>query len=416
MSKFHSLFLLAALCLTATFAKAEERIQIVATVSDEAITNKDLLHRLKIMIISVGAQGDPQAGEKLRPKALRDLVDEKMYIAAASKLGYKVEQSQIDEAIATLEGQNNMPSGELLNMLNLNDVPSQAMFDKLTADISQAYLVAREVTPKITIEPAEVDDFLNAESQITTRKEFQLQELVLPVDVDADEQKTLSLARELKQEFLSGKDFAELAAKHSKSPSKRNGGNVGWLDSKEVPQEILTAIKAQGTKKILGPIRSVEGYYLVIANDERTISSEGDNDLVELRSFSKTPKKSEEKQTQEKIASLNSVRKACLETEAYAKEQGVQVQNFGRARVGDLPSGIRNIIAGLETAEFSSPAITPQGFTTFLICERTKVAPSEPTEAQRLQAEELLKLRKAELAAKKYFRELRSTTNIDVRL
>jgi peptidyl-prolyl cis-trans isomerase SurA len=416
MRKFFTIISLLCLIALTPSAIAAEKISIIATVGDEAITTKDLLHRLKITIMSAGIQGDSETVNRLKPKALRELVDEKMYILAAKKNGYDIDIKQVDEAIATLEKQNNMPTGGLMGMMTANQVPTSAMREKIKGEISQAYLIAREVTPKIEISDAEVADFITAESQVTTRQEYSINEIVLPVNLPSEEEQILQQARNLKEQIKNGANFADIAKANSKSPSSRAGGKVGWLDTKQIPEEIISVLTAQGLNKILGPIRSVEGYYLIIVDGERVVSSAGDNDLVELRHFFAAPKDAKDINAKQKISSLNNIGRACLQSEVYAKENSVGLQNFGRVRVGELPSGIRNIMTGLDTAKFSSSALTPSGYSTFIICERAQKTADDPTQQQKDDAKELLKLKKTELAAKKYFRELRSKTNIDVRL
>ena len=160
MKKFYAFILFLALTtLLSTPASADDKLSIVATVGDEAITNKDLLNRLKIMIMSAGIQGDPETVNKLKPKAVQDLIDEKMYVAEAKKLKYKVSEKQIADAIEALEKQNNMPKGGLLGMLEANNVPAEAMDEKLTAEISHAFLIAKEVSPKIIISDDELKVF-----------------------------------------------------------------------------------------------------------------------------------------------------------------------------------------------------------------------------------------------------------------
>jgi len=409
-------FFLSLLLLSAP-AHAEDKLAIVATVGDEAITNKDLLNRLKIMIMSSGGQGDPETVNKLKPKALQQLIDEKMYVAEATKLKYKVTKGQINEAISTLEKQNNMPEGGLLGMLKANDVPEVAMDEKLTAEISHAFLIAREVSPKIVITDAELDDFLKAETQVTTREEYLLKEIVLPINLPEDDAKMLTLARDLKAKIQAGENFEQLAQKNSQSPSATKGGNVGWLDEKQIPQEIMTVVKSQGLNKILGPIKSVEGYYLIIVQDHRTITSANDNDTVELRQFYKLPKAQKEvAPIQAKIASLNNIVEGCLRAEAYAKTNDLDVNNFSKVRIGDLPGGIQNILTTLETGKFSAPVSIPTGIATFLLCERAETPADEVSSEQKEKAKDLLKYKKTDLAAQKYMRNLRQKTNIDVRL
>ena len=371
-------------------ALAEDKLSIIATVGDEAITNKDLLNRLKIMIMSSGGQGDPETVSRLKPQALRELIDEKMYIAEAKKLKYNISKKQITAAIETLEQQNNMPKGGLLGMLSANKVPAEAMDEKLSAEISYAFLVAREVTPKIKISDDELTDFIKAETQVTTRDEFFIQEIVLPINLPEDDAKMLTLARDLKEKIKAGADFAAIAKANSKSPSFSNGGNVGWLDEKQIPQEIMAIIRQQGAGKVLGPIKSVEGYYLIIAKEKRTITSANDNDFVELRQFSKMPKaQTEIAPITAKVSGLNNVAEACLRPDAYAKTNAIDLKNHGRVRIGDLPSGVRNLLSTLGIAQFSKPITIPTGITTFLVCERAKGDTTTITDAQKEKAREI---------------------------
>jgi peptidyl-prolyl cis-trans isomerase SurA len=415
MKRFFLLFLF--VILFSSTANAKDKVAIVATVGDEAITNKDILYRLKIMIMSSGQQGDSGTINRLTPQALEQLIDEKMFISQAKKLDYKVDQKQIDEAIEVLEKQNNMPENGLLSMMTANDVPHAAMFQKLEAEISHAFLVAREVTPKIKISDGEVEDFLKAESQVSTSNEYFIKEIVLPVDLPEEDEKILALARDLKKQIQEGADFAALAEANSKSPSLVNGGSVGWLDEKQIPQEIMSVINQQGLNKILGPIKSVEGYYLVIASEMRVITTANDNDIVELRQFSKLPKnQAEAEEISSKISSLNNVAEACLRTDLYAQANGLDAKNFGRVRMGDLPSGIRGVLSSTATAQFSKPISAPSGITSFIVCERSENTQAGFTDEQKQNAREILKLKRIDLAEQKYRRELRQKTNIDVRL
>lgn len=403
------------------FAIAEEKTIIIASVGDDAITNQDLLHRIKIIIISSGAQGDPETVAKIKPIAIEELIDEKMYLAEAKRLNYVIDDKQLDDALLTLEKQNNMAAGTLTKMMLANQVPVEALRTRISGEIAKAFLLAHEVKAKISVSDEEIGDYIRAENQVVQRDEYFMHEIVLPVDLPADDQKQLDLANSLMDKLSKSTskdiDFALLAKQFSASPSAKNGGAVGWLNKNQIPREIFAAIKAAQAGAIAGPIRSAEGYYLVKIAEKRTVNNAAERDIVNVNQFYQMPKSEKEVDVvMAKIASLDKPIEACRKPEGFAASKKLGVKEFGRSKVGKLPPAVKKIISGLVTAKFSPPVNSPDGIASFIICERIQLAPDDVSDEEKEQARQVLEGKKTEIEANKYKRLLRLKTNVDVRL
>lgn len=83
--------------------------------------------------------------------------------------------------------------------------------------------------------------------------------------VDSEEQ-----CRTLKSEIAGGADFADLAAKHSKCPSGRNGGDLGSFSPGMMVKEFDQVVFSAPVGEVQGPVKTQFGYHLleVISRDD----------------------------------------------------------------------------------------------------------------------------------------------------
>ena len=78
---------------------------------------------------------------------------------------------------------------------------------------------------------------------------------------------------DLKKKIESGADFAELAKKHSKCPSGRQGGDLGEFGRGEMVPEFDGVVFTGELGKVHGPIKTQFGYHLVEITARRPKSS-----------------------------------------------------------------------------------------------------------------------------------------------
>ena len=84
--------------------------------------------------------------------------------------------------------------------------------------------------------------------------------------------------------------------------------------------------------------------------------------------------------------------------------------DLGTLRLGDLPEAFRQPIAQLKVNETTQPIQAPQGVRLFTLCGREESAAFD-----RNQIRQTLLMRRAELLAQRYIRELRRDATIEFR-
>jgi len=82
--------------------------------------------------------------------------------------------------------------------------------------------------------------------------------------VDTKEQ-----CEELKNQIDNGADFAEIAQKHSKCPSGKQGGDLGEFSPGQMVKEFDDVVFSADVDKTHGPVQTQFGYHLIqITNRE----------------------------------------------------------------------------------------------------------------------------------------------------
>ena len=64
-----------------------------------------------------------------------------------------------------------------------------------------------------------------------------------------------------------GENFADLAKRFSKCPSKAKGGDLGWFGKGQMVPEFETAAFAASKGAVVGPVKTEFGYHIILVKD-----------------------------------------------------------------------------------------------------------------------------------------------------
>ena len=107
---------------------------IAAIVNEDVISNYDLDERIDLLIITSNQKSSVQLRKRLSRQTLNALIDEKLKLQDAKKLGIKVEQNRLEKAFSDLERQNKMQPGGLTKFLESNGISRLAVLNQIEAD------------------------------------------------------------------------------------------------------------------------------------------------------------------------------------------------------------------------------------------------------------------------------------------
>ncbi len=78
-----------------------------------------------------------------------------------------------------------------------------------------------------------------------------------------------------KKELDAGAPFTEVVEKYSTCPSKKNGGDLGWMPEDALQSLIGETFSEKDKGKILGPVHSQYGYHILVISEIENQQAEG---------------------------------------------------------------------------------------------------------------------------------------------
>lgn len=394
-------------------------LRIAAVVNDEIISLFDLEVRLSLTLLGASLPNTRENRQRLAGQVLRAMIDEKLQMQEAKRIGITVSDQEIAEAIRRIEMQNQMPQGGLDRMLAGQNIPRQTLEEQLRAALAWRRVVARRFSSGAEISDEEINEQL---AQIEARRgqpEVLVKEILLPVDTPEREAEVRSFAERLVSQYREGAPFEGLAQQFSQSASARVGGDIGWIGADALDEPLAQAIADLPAGQITEPIRTVLGFYILKVEDRRIREQAPPSDaMVSLRQIAlPVPLDAPPERLQEVAGRMRDAvaQTAGCETLAdVAKSLDAPAPiDLGRVRQGDLSPAIRDAVATVEVGKASAPVPLPGGVSVFVVCDRESVMsdlPSRPEIRQRLENEKL------EVLARRLMRDLKRAAFIDIRI
>lgn len=246
---------------------AQTLFRPVAVVNDAAITGFDLAQRAQILV----ATGFPAASpDALRAEALDRLIEDRLQMQEAKRLGLTASPEAIEEALAELAQGAGLAPDEMLAQLAARGVTRQAVEDAVTADLLWRQVVRTRFARRVEPGEAEIDAEI-ARMQARASVAYRLAEIGLPAtDAGRSEAETRALAERLYRDLSGGGDFAAAVRRYSRAPSAARGGELGWVTSASLPAEVAEQLAAVEPGGVTPPLPVPGGMSIIKVLERRT--------------------------------------------------------------------------------------------------------------------------------------------------
>lgn len=242
--------------LAAAGARASE---IVATVNDAPISAFDVQGRARLMQLQQNPSHEVRITRRDLEEALEALVNDQIKLQQAAGEGISLGQAEIDAAVAHLEEQNQMKSGELKKLLKENAIPIGTLEKQVEADLSWLRVMQRRGL-SVSVADSAVEERLSQLRQELRKKSFSVAEIIVPDEC---------LARALAQRLHQGEHFAALAKQHSAALSAAAEGKLGWIAPEHYGQEAFAALDKLQPGQLSVPLKIKDGWLLALMMDRK---------------------------------------------------------------------------------------------------------------------------------------------------
>lgn len=397
--------------------------RVLAVVGEEPISTLDALERLRLMITTSNLADAPETRERLMPQVVKQLIDEKLQKQEAERRGLRVNEDEIDDAVAGIETQNGRAPGSLKSYIESRGTPWRAFLEQVRGQLVWQKLLGQAIRPQVKVSDSELQRAAQNRRLRGKEEEVNITPLVLPVESPEMAAQVEALANKLVAEVRAGASLEEVAAQFTKGSAAPQGSEPSfWVPLSQMEPALAAAItKMPGKTGLLDPIRTRRGYQILRVNDRRSqaqVTTEDPTQVVMkeiLLPLAAEAGPGELEATLQIAAKIAEHPGSCLD-EGVAGLEGEEAEavkvNFLRSALPSLPAYARKQAESLAVGEVGEPFATPEGIRFYILCEKVEI-PVAVVPDDKLR-EALLK-EKLELESAKFMRNLRRETFVEVR-
>ena len=425
------LALAAAACLAGGAAQAQPARAnrsgdfIVAVVNTELVTSVELSQRLERATAEAKRAGAtlPDAAV-LRQQLLDGLIDERVQITYARDTGQKVEEADIDRAVANIAAQNQITVAQLRDRLRADGMDMVRFRSNLRDQMLLERVREREVMSRIRITDADIDRLLDEQrARVTGEAQLNLAQILVTVpegaaaDVVAQRQ---ARAEQAAARLRAGEDFAKVARELSEDPNREAGGELGLRPAQRLPDLFLEGVKGLPVGGVTAqPLRSAAGFHLLKVVDRQEPNAFS---VVQTRARHILLRLSDRAQAQAVARRLDELRRQIDRGEKKFEDVARDVSedgsaasggDLGWASPGQFVPEFEEAMNKLTLGGISPPVVSRFGVHLIQVMERRSVTP-DPKEV-REQARNQLREQRFEPTYLDWAKELRLRAYIELR-
>ncbi len=403
--------------LLAVPALAAQENRIAAVVNSDIVTDADVVTQIKLVEISSNIPDTPENEKRLAPQVLRSLVDQKLELQEAKRLGIGVPDSDIAKAVANIEHRNNMKPGALDAFLKDRGVSNDAFVNQLTASLAFQKVVQMRVSQDVQVSDDEVSDAMKRMQADIGKPQSRVAEIFLAVDNPSLEDEERQLADRLIEQIKGGANFGAVAQQFSQSPSAAVGGDIGWVTPSELSPRLAEAVETMAAGQMSYPIRTPAGFYILYLLDRRIFGTEDPAQVtlaLDEVIFPVAPDATPEAKqaATDQAQRVTAEAKSCGEMAKLGADRAPQLsRQIPQIRASELGTDVRAPIMALKVSEASKPMPLPGGIGVVMVCSR-QGAPALPT---REEVMDNIARERLDALSRRYLRDLRRNAFVDIR-
>lgn len=399
--------------------------RVVAIVNDEALTQYEFDEARRVVLQQLKQQKvEAPAPDVLDKQVLERLITQRALLQQAKEDGVRIDDTQVERAIARIAQENKLTSDDFRKMLARENIPYAKYREDIRSEMVVQRLREREVDSKVQVTDAEVDQYLaTLKAQNAGETEYRLAHILVLVPEQASSEQIESRRRragEALQSIKSGADFAQVAAGFSDAADALQGGILGWRSGARLPTVFTDTVRNMEVGAVSGVLRSAAGFHIVKLLERRNRNEAMVVDQTHARHILvRVNELTSEAEAKAKIDRLkdrldggaNFADLAKLNSEDASAPKG---GDLGWLNPGDTVPEFEDAMKKLAPNQVSAPVRTTFGWHLIEVLERRRQ--DVTADRERSEAQLAIRQRKADEAFQDWVRQVRDKAFVEVRL
>ena len=241
--------------------------RVAAVVNDGIVLVSDLDRQQQLIserLREAGQQLPPS--NILRQQVLERLVMQEVQMQRADRLGIKVSDEMVNQALSEVAARNKIQFSDLPAALEAQGVDYRAYREEIRREMTLNGLRQRDVYSRIYVSPREVEQcFAKRKSSPGGDVEYNLGHILVAVPASATPEQAeerVARAQGVYERARRGEDFAQLAISYSDAGTALEGGALGWRKGDQLPSFAADAIPRLKPGEVTEPIRTPSGLHI----------------------------------------------------------------------------------------------------------------------------------------------------------
>lgn len=410
---------IAALCLVcvvvfgSSVAQAQRFESIAVIVNDDVITYGDVYDRMSVVIRSSNLPDSKNLRKKMMPQVVDTLVTEQLQLQEAKKLGIKVGDDEVEGGFRQVAEQNKLDVDAFKKILKQQGMPETSMARQIASQIAWGKVVQQKLRPQVVINDSDVNAEISRMRAMSGKSEFLLAEILLPVLSEADESKIKKFANNLVVQMKKGASFSSLARQFSASSAAAQGGMIGWVTEDSLDPAIATSVASLAKNNITAPIRTNQGYHIMLLLDKRVVDFADPEDAQLTLKELILPFSDEEGRTEVAAKELGKGLTGCFDIEEKKDIwEGAQLETYN-IRVGELPEEKQSGYLSANIGAPMAPVVADGKVSIKMVCSKEMPKGNLPDfEGIRQQ----IGLKRMDVLSRSYLQDLKMQSYIENRM
>ncbi|MCA0920925.1 peptidylprolyl isomerase [Pseudooceanicola nanhaiensis] len=336
----------------------------VITVNEKAITGYELEQRMALMQ-ALGAPGN------LEKDARDALIEDRLKVEAAQRLGFTISEEQIQAAMEEFAGRANLTMDQFYKVLSDEGVSRETYRDFIVAGATWRELIRARFASRVDVQESEVSRAqAGLKGGTTAGAQILMSEIIIPVP-PGREAEAQDLASEISQ-ITSYEDFAAAARRFSASPTRDQGGRINWMPLTNLPPQLRATFMEMEPGDVSEPVPlpNAIAIFQLRGLQEGAVTAV-DYSEIDYMTYYIDGGQSVEALT--RAAEIKADIDRCDDLYAVNKGQPAELLERHKEAPGAIPSDIALELAKMDNGEIST-ALTRNGGQTMvflMLCGRT---------------------------------------------
>lgn len=255
--------------------------RVVAVVNKEVITWSELYEMMEYeaseQVKALKQEDRLKVFKNNEALFLDRLIDIRLQIQDARRLGYEVTPEELNEAIESIKKKYSLTDDLFKESLKKEGLTIEDYKKRLSEQILVSHIVNQQIKNKVIVSEEDIKKYTDlSKRSLNDGESFKLRMIFFtkPKD-DADRKTVEDKASLVIQRLKAGEDFSALAKEYSEDPSAKNGGELGFIKQNQMAKDFLAALSKMNIGDFSNPFWTEKGLQIIKLDEKTAMKSIG---------------------------------------------------------------------------------------------------------------------------------------------